>query len=50
VRVCVHMGECSYVYEDLHLYRVSKKTTLSLFANTNKRGDGGSPYLTLLLQ
>jgi hypothetical protein len=23
--VCVHMGECSYVYEYLHLYYISQK-------------------------
>jgi hypothetical protein len=27
VRVCVHRGECSYVYEYLCLYCVSKETT-----------------------
>jgi hypothetical protein len=25
VRVCVHRGECSYIYEYLHLYCVSQK-------------------------
>jgi hypothetical protein len=26
VRTCIHMGECSYVYEYLRLYCVYKKT------------------------
>jgi hypothetical protein len=28
VRACVHRGECSYVYEYLRLYYVSKITAL----------------------
>jgi hypothetical protein len=28
VRVCVHRGECPYVYEYLHLYCVSQKKIL----------------------
>jgi hypothetical protein len=30
VRVCVHRGECSYVYEYLHLYCVSKKRRVKM--------------------
>jgi hypothetical protein len=38
--VCVHRGKCSYVYEYLRLYCVSKKTTFGnilgiTFLNTN---------------
>jgi hypothetical protein len=37
VRACVHIGECSYVYEYLRLYCVSKKKKEYVFNFFRKR-------------
>jgi hypothetical protein len=37
VRACVYMSECSYVYEYLWLYRVSKKNASAQWSSLDKK-------------